>query len=317
MPTTQAKTRRSKPSSNSKKPSSKDKLLDAVDSLYMPEGETSEPSNNLLDHCILIYGESGIGKTSVVKQIPGLYMIQCDPNRKGLSLRQSDIPNKSLTQLKRTIPEFSPWQLAEGLIEKLCDDDTVSLIAIDNFGLLYEHAMRHRCWKLGINDPSEKEDFGKTWREIEDMMTAALNQVLYSGKGLILITHDTSKEVVKGGSGGKFERVEPDVMKAAFRWLKACTDFGLYMTYSDDRSERIIKIRGGRDTWLKCSVDESDPHFMDPDGNPVEQISAGSSASEAWENLNKSWNNQLRDADWRPVGAAKKKTKKRRRSSSK
>jgi phage nucleotide-binding protein len=285
------------------KSKSTDKTSPAVK--YIPDGEVIEPSSNFLDYCILIYGESGIGKTSTCSKIPDSYIIQCDPNRKGLSARQTNIDNVSLSDLKSDRPDYTPWEQLVMLVDLICDDDTVKCVVVDNFGLLYEHAMRHRCYKLMVNDPGELNDYGQTWRSIDDMMTSLLNKLLYANKGIVLITHDTTKEVEM--VSGNFERIEPAVMAAPFRWLKACTDFAFYMAYGDN-GDRVFNLRGDKEIWLKCCTDEDQPRFHDPQGKPLRQISCGTSPKEAWQNLCKAWDNEIQDVDF------KQKTKKSRSS---
>jgi phage nucleotide-binding protein len=281
-----------------------------IDDLYLPEGETIEPSDSLLDYCILIYGESAIGKTSTVSKIPGVYMIQIDPKRKNLSIRQSNIPNMSLEELNKERPKFTPWQILSAMIDKLCADPTVKTIALDNFGLLYQHALRHKCYKRTIKDPSEENDYGQTWREIEDDMTTVLNKILAAGKGFVAIAHDTSREIET--VEGTFERIQPEMMKAAFKWIKACTDFAFYMSFADDGS-RVLHLRSDKEIWTKCCTDEDLPRFMDPQGKPLMQISCGSSPSQAWMNLNLAWENKLQDVSYKPKGS-KRSTKGKSRS---
>lgn len=261
---------------------------------YMEDGQFQEPSENFLDYCVLLYGESAIGKTSVVSQIPGCYILQCDPNRKSLRVRQSAIKDMSLSEMKRERPDHSPWQISCATIERALQDDSVKCIAIDNIGLLYEHCFRHVCWKLGIKDPNEQNDFGQTWRDIADQFSDMLNKVLYNDKGLVLVSHNATKEV-KEADDSTYDRIEPAVQKGAFKWIKECTNYAFYLQYYND--QRVITVRNTKEIWTKCSVDLSTPHFFDPDGNPVRRIPMGNSPQEAWGNIISSFNNELFDVD--------------------
>ena len=277
---------------------------------YLEEGETVEPSDSFLDYCILIYGESGIGKTSVASKIPGAYVIQCDPNRKGLRIRQTCIDNLTIETLKKLRPSQTPWDKICFLIDRACEDASVQCVVIDNFGLFYEHALRHRCYKQMISDPSEENDYGQTWRAIETEMTEQLNKLLYAEKGIVLIAHDVSKEADLP-DGSKFERIEPSMMKAAFKWIKACTNFAFYMAHGEDG--RIMKLRGGRDVWLKCCTDEDNTRFFDPEGNPLHEINMGTSPKQAWVNLMLAWDNKIQDVNHKDT--TKKLTKRRKKTS--
>ena len=305
------KTRRKKKSATKKSSRSKTKTKSLEDLVaYAGEGELVGGSQSILEHIILVYGESAIGKTSTCHNIPNSYIIQCDVKRKGLVGRQSFIPNTSLEQLREENPKYTPWSIAKATIKKAAEDPTVDVVVIDNFDYLYDHCLNNKCYRLRIADPGSMNDYGATWREIEDELTAALNIILENDKGCVIITH--AKEVeIELPDGSKYERIQPQVKSAPFRWLKACTDYAFYLCYGDE-GDRVWQIRAGKEIWLKCCVDEDNaPHFMDPDGTPLKQISAGSSPKEAWNNLVAAWNNEMRDIDYRPP---RNKTKKKRRS---
>jgi hypothetical protein len=157
-----------------------------------------------------------------------------------------------------------------------------------------------------IDHPSDENDYGKTWNIISDMFTKPLDAIIQSNKGLIGISHDTEKEVET--LDGKYSRIEPSMMKAAFKWVKERTDFAFYFTYGDDGG-RVCMIRGDREIWLKCCTDVRSPHFMDPNGKPVKQISLGNSPSEGWKNILKSWNNELHDVNYKEKGKARSRRK--------
>ena len=310
-------TARKKGSRKSKGTRSKQTIDEVI--AYASPDDLVGGSDAITDHIILVYGESAIGKTSTCHNIPNSYIIQCDVKRKGLIGRQSFIPNVSLEELKRDNPKFTPWNIAAETIKQAAEDKTVDVVIVDNFGKLYEHAYNNKCYRNRIKDPSEENDFGATWREIEDELTSAMNAILENDKGCVIISH--AKEVeIELPDGEKYDRIQPEMMKAPFKWLKACTDYAFYLSYGD-AGDRVWNLRGDKEIWLKCCVDvDNAPHFMDPDGNPVNQISAGTSAKEAWKNLVESWNNKIRDIDYKPPRLKKKVVKKgrskRRRNSS-
>ena len=290
--------------------------------------KTSKPADNGLalsdyttppevftDYVTCIYGESGIGKTSLVAQFPGAYFFQFDPERKGISVRQSLIKDKSVKDLNKERPTLTPWEEFDQLVEIACNDDEIEMIVIDNFGLCYMSCLRSKCFRLAIPDPNAVNDFGQTWRDIRDELTSTLHKVMYANKGLILISHDTEKEV-ELPSGTKFDRVEPAMMKAAFGWIKACTDFGFYFTYGDE-GERTLLLRGDKEIWTKCSVDPNHPRFHDPNGEPLKSIDLGTNPAEAYKLLMQAWENEVHDIDYVDPKAKEKSRKRRSRGSRK
>jgi hypothetical protein len=258
---------------------------------YCEEGTAIEIPADFMDYVLLLYGESGIGKTSVASKIPGSYIVQCDPNRRGIKARQTNIPEMSLLDLKRIKPPYTPWEIAEATINKICGDDSVRCGVVDNFGVLYEHAFRHICYKRMIDHPSDMNDFGKTWGEIEDLLTTAMSKFVEAGKGICIITHDRVREVEQA-NGVKFERVEPDVSKAAFKWVKACTNYAFYIAF-DDKGDRVVQVRSGNEIWTKCCTDQSEPHFYSPSGKPVRSLDAGTDPGQTWQNIIDSFNNKV------------------------
>lgn len=285
------------------------KKSEIINDAYLAPGELNEPSDNLLDYVILLYGESGIGKTSTASKIPGSYVIQCDPNRRGLKIRQTCIDDMTISELKENRDKPTPWEVIKSVYKKACADKSVKVIVIDNFGMFYEHCLRHRCFKLGIDDPQEQNDYGQTWRDIKDEMVSLLNKVNSVGKGLFLIAHDAKKEILLKDDT-TVERIQPALMSAPFDFVKAVTNFAFYMAHLS--SGRVVYLRTGSEIWSKCCTDGDQPRFFDPEGNPVNRIPAGNSPSECWQNILRSWDNELFDVDH--VDESKKRKKKKIRA---
>jgi hypothetical protein len=99
---------------------------------YMAAGETTHPSDDLLDYCVLLYGESAIGKTSLLTQIPDCYIIQFDPKRSGLKARQTNIPDLTIGDMNKNRVKYSAWDMTCSVIDKALNDDSVRCIGIDN-----------------------------------------------------------------------------------------------------------------------------------------------------------------------------------------
>ena len=288
-----------------------DELID-----YCEEGSTVEVSPNFQDYVTLIYGESGAGKTSTASQAPGSYVIQCDPKRRGLSIRQTNIPDMSLDEMKEKSNEFTPYEVIEATLERILDDDSVQTVIFDNIKNVYQYAHDHLLAKNFYESLNDFEDFGTSWNRVDGMYGSFFKRIVEQDKGIILIAHQTEKEFDLP-DGSAIERIVPDCSKRMFSSVKAITDFAFHIGF-DNSGGRVITIRhDGPDPWFKCCTDKEpeNQRFFDPDGNPVNRISAGDSPNEAWENILKSWNNELYDVDHRPNRTKKKKkgVKKRRR----
>lgn len=251
--------------------------------------ERNEPPENFLSYCSFIYGESSIGKTSLAAEIDGAVVLQFDPKRKNLRIRQVEMEYKTIGQLNKEKPDLTPWQIFVEYLAAGYEDDTVQAIIIDNVSKCYESCMNHVCYENGHTHPNDAKDYGQTWKAIADEFESTLNTFRSSDKGLILISHGHFREVTPP-HGDPFDRWEPDIPKKAFEFVKANCDF--VFNYHMHEGKRCIMVRSDEDVFTKCSVDE---HFMSPSGNQLRVIDAGSSPAQAWSNLQEAYKNKVKD----------------------
>lgn len=268
--------------------------------------ELNEPPENFLEHCILIFGESAIGKTSLVAQIDGCVVLQFDPKRKNLRIRQVEMEYKTVDELNKERPDYTPHQKLIEYLSVAYDDPTVKAVAIDNLSKCYYNTMNHVCFERGCSHPQDAGDFGNTWKAVEDEFTSLLNAFRTSEKGLILITHGHMKDVTPP-HGDPYDRWEPDLPKQAFGYVKENCDF--VFNYHMHEGKRTIMVRSDEDVFTKCTVDE---HFMSPTGNPVKLIDAGPTPATAWKAIQDSYHNKVKDVNEREEN--KRKTRRRKRS---
>ncbi len=281
-----------------------DQLVD-----YREEGNPIEISDNFLDYMFLLYGESGSGKTSTLSKAPGSYTIQCDPKRRGLRVRQTNIPDLSLETIKKNRNDHTPWEVIEATFERILKDDTVRTVIIDNMRVFYDHASNHYCKKYMVSSLKEMDDYGVSWNNVDAMYLDWFSEIVNSGRGLGLITHQKEREITLPDDT-TIVQIQPDVTGRAMTAVRSLTDFAFYLGF-DSEGKRVLTIRHeGNDIWYKCCTDEDEPRFFDPEGNPVHKISAGNSPGECWNNIMESWENKLYDVDYSPP-----KTRKRRRKS--
>lgn len=259
---------------------------------YIPEGEVMETSDSFLDYVFLLYGESGGGKTSTLAQAPGAYTIQCDPNRKGLKIRQTNIPNTSLEEMDKNRRAPTPWEILSATVDAILEDDSVSTVIFDNFKNVYKYASEHYCSKNRIKALFEMKDFGASWDIVDSMYTSIFERIISSGRGLGLITHQKEK-TVELPSGKEFDQIMPDLSGRALSAVRQFTNFAFYIC-RNEKGERELLIRHkSNDIWTKCCTDANDHRFFTPEGKPVEKISLGNSPNEGWDNWMKSWNNLM------------------------
>jgi hypothetical protein len=311
---TKVRSRRTKASTNgATKSKSKDKQLEELVG-YCEEGEPIEISDQFLDYVFLLYGESGSGKTSTLSKCPGSYIVQCDPKRKGLKVRQTNVPDLTLKETKqaRGSKQPTPWDVIEATFARILEDDSVNTVIIDNIRAFYQHALNHYCAVNMVDTVQQMDDYGVSWDAIDEMYLNWWSKIVNSGRGLGLIAHQREREI-KLPDDTVVLQIQPDVSGRAFQAIRSITDFAFYLGKTDHG--RVLTIRHeSNDIWYKCCTDEDEPRFYDPQGKPVHRISAGDSPSECWGGILLSWDNKLQDVDYQPPKPRREGKKRRSRS---
>lgn len=272
----------------------------AIKKALIPD-EPNVPPSELTEYVLTIFGEKGIGKTSLAAQFEGALILQLEPRRRNLRVWQKAIRPRSLRELKQEERKvlssggqlITPWQEIVTVIEQAIEDDRVKCLVIDTVDRAYDACLTHWCYSLGISDPSEQNDYGATWRMIRDDFEEALNRILYAEeqgirKGLILISHAHYREIESRGGLESYELLVPTCAPAAFKTIKAISDFAFYYGYYQNK--RALYLRGSDHIWAACGTDE---HFISREGEPLSVILMGNSPREAYENLTKAYNNEL------------------------
>ena len=238
--------------------------------------EVNQPPSRLEDYIICLYGEKGIGKTTLVSQFKDSLVFMWEPGRRNLKIRQ--YPYQGSPPLT--------YRIQKDLMRQACEDPSVKLIGIDTIDRLYSTAVKDLCYDRGINDPGEMNDFGAFWREIRDDVEQLLLMPRQHDKGLILVSHAKEKEFTTA-SGNEYSRVVPTAMNAAFEILKAICDYAFYYGYSG--KQRMLQLRGDDHIWSACGVDES---FMDAATNKaIDQLILPNDPKLAFQVVQKAFSN--------------------------
>lgn len=261
----------------------------------LPES-LSEPPPELGNYALMIFGEKGIGKTSLAAQFPGALILQLEPRRRNVRVWQKPIRPYTLRELRAAEKAngkapVTPWQELCATIDTAIADDRVKTLVIDTVDRAYDACLAHWCYTLGINDPSDVNDYGATWRQIKDDFEEVLNRILYAEtKGLVLISHAIYREVETRGGIGGYEVLMPSCAPAALKTIKAIADFAFYYGYYG--KQRALFIQGDEHIWSACGVED---HFLSVEGKRLRVISMGNSAAEAYQRLLAAYNNKASD----------------------
>ena len=225
--------------------------------------DLNEPPEKLLSYCMLIFGEKGIGKTSLCASFPNSVVGMLEPRRRNLRIRMEDL---------------SPgWERVLEFTYAAVEADDVDTICYDTADRLYDSAMAYVCGAKGVDHPNKMNDYGATWKEVKDTFEGLLGIVQNSGKGLVLTSHAKWKEA-ELRNGEKLQILCPTLSDAPWTIIKAVADFAFYYGYHGNR--RALYLRGHEDLWCACGTKE---HFCDPNGKPVRTIYLGRQGADSWE----------------------------------
>lgn len=247
----------------------------------------NEPPDNLNAYCTIIYGEKGIGKTSLAAQFPKSLTIQLEPRRRNLRIRQVEV--KPVTREQFDTVDRSDWDDIKDYLDLAVTDKATETIVIDTVDRAYLACFRHCCWVEGVDHPNDiPDDYGKMWGTIKEEFEETFRRVLYSEKvGLLFISHAQTREVES--TLGNFEIQAPTCPPACWKIIKAITDFAFY--YGFYEAKRALVVRGNDFIWAACGGEDT---FLDKrTGKAAAVISAGLSAKECYTNLTKSFRNKL------------------------
>jgi len=275
--------------SNKKKAPKEDKV-----SVKLPK-KKNKPSSNLIDYSILLYGAKKIGKTSLAAQFPDAYFLSCEPGTKALEVFASPV---------------NSWKEFEAYISLLEKGKTdYNTVVVDTVDILYEYAFKHICKKQMIEDPNDENDFGKTWKRIRGLFTDGIMRLLNLNMGVILISHDTEKEV-ELRDGTVVDRVQPTMSRQAMEVVEAIVDIICNYAYCDDK--RTLRIDGTQSTVAGCRLENN---FIIKGGSPrksknrIVTIDMGDTSAESFNNFKKAFNNEQKE-QYAPGTKLKKKKKK-------
>jgi len=254
--------------SNVKKSSMKN--TESSDDFTLPT-EMSKPSTRLGDYSVLLYGLEKIGKTTLAAQFPDALFLMTEPGGRGLSIYQTPITN---------------WPTFKKSLRLLAKDKRFKTVTVDTVDILFKMCERSVCRKMGIDHPSD-EDWGKGWNAIRDEFTEQMALLLSLGKGVILISHATEREI-KRRDGSKYHVIGPTMAGQARSVIQPMVDIWCY--YAFDKERRTLTLRG--DEHVTSGV--RPPKNFLWNGKPVVDVDMGESPEEAYKNFILAFKNEYK-----------------------
>ena len=264
----------------------KSRVKKSIPKLTLPEAP-SEISNNLSDYIWLLYGERKIGKTTLLAQFEDVFFLMFDPKNRGLAIYQRHV---------------SKWEEFLKYIKLLEENpDYCKMVIIDTGFMAYEMCYAYVCKKHGVEDPRDK-GWAVVWKDISREFMEAHERILNLGLGLGITAHADIKEITRK-DGTSYNKLTTQLGSAAFKYYNGLVDIIAYYHYNE-KGNRELLLRG--DSLVEAGT-RIEQHFQYTDGSPVVNIPMGKNPKEAFNNVQKAFNNQL----MRPKEAERKsKTKK-------
>lgn len=223
----------------------------------------------LSSYSICLFGEKGIGKTSLIGQFPNHLNIQFDPRRVNVSLRQLPGPDdKPLT--------WAAFRKIVELIQNRQESGRMT-VGVDIVYRAYELCLLWVCQQIdkSITHPQQMNDYGKTWKDVETEFENQLGLISQADCQLITIAHAAYKEVPLR-TGSNYELLVPQASKGVWGYLRAM-DYVFYYGYSG--RQRILQVRGDDFTWASAGVENT---YLDPKGREVRRYKMPNTAKEAY-----------------------------------
>lgn len=236
----------------------------------------SAVSDELNDYSFIIHGEKKIGKTTLVTQQEGTFLLTFDPLQKSLSILQAHCPN---------------WDTFEAYLKKLEEAAAAGTypykrITIDGADIWHRLCQEKACRTLGISHPSD-EEWGKGWDAVNVLFNKAVDRVLALPGGVWFISHSEWREIQTRKTNVKVTKLVPLLKSKAEDVLVGKVDGWFAYTYDEKR--RVLVVRGDERTGAGHRVRG---HFVTTDGRPVDEIYMGGSEEEAWANFDNAFHNR-------------------------
>jgi hypothetical protein len=239
-----------------------------------------QPPSRLEDYKIALFGTKGIGKTTLANKFEGAFTLICEAPRRNLSIY--GYPNYANGD-----PPLD-YETAARVVELFLESDYQTLV-VDTGDRLYELCQRQVREEYGVSHEGEI-DYGKGWDKPRELFEAMLNQVAFSGKGMVVVSHVVSKDRVNYLAEDKSEEVRPSLDKRGWAWVQTAAD--IVLCYDFHGADRVLIVRGNERVMARCGLED---RFIATDGKPLNAILMPNDPAVGVEMLYKAFDNELPD----------------------
>lgn len=214
---------------------------------------------------VVIYGEGGIGKTSLAALAPKPLVLDCEGGSAALDVARADVDS---------------WQT---LINAMGDTSALKpfeTIVIDTATAAEELATEHVCRvanKTSIEDFGYGKGYKHLFEEVVKLLQAA-DRLVRAGKNVVIICHDTT-QMVRNPSGEDFPQYQPAMLNTGSTGrirdrVKGWCDHLLFVQYdrsvtkegkAEGSGTRTVYTQAGATFWAKSRTMRDDVPFVEGD----------------------------------------------------
>ena len=203
-----------------------------------------EPEQDFSKYIAMLYGQSGIGKTTALAEWPSSVFLATEPGT--LGLKRWEIPADG-----SGIHSWEEFVAAIDLLVETKDDpaNKFKTVAIDTWDKAYDLCMDFTCRELGIAHVSEdrtgKSDrSGKGWTTLKGEFTFQVLRIVNAGYGLTMTSHSKVVTITRHG-GDEYDLIQPSCSGQALDVAKKITDCIFYCEYAkNSEGDRVIITQG-------------------------------------------------------------------------
>jgi|GEM_PF-4252835 len=195
-------------------------------SLKIVSGKIQEPQK------IVIYGESGVGKTTMGAEFPKALIIDAE---------------RSSTHLDTPRVFVNNWLEVIAALKEIPALAEYKTIVIDTIDWVENACVNHFKIKIMVN-----KDYGRSYVELKEQfveIVKLLDAIIASGKHVVLLAHNALKKVELPDELGQFDRHELKLTKLVAPFIAEWADAMLFMyrkTHVEISDTGKAKAKGGK-----------------------------------------------------------------------
>ncbi len=194
------------------------------------EDEASMEDSTFQDHLIWLYGRPKIGKTKLINEIDGIYLLPTEPGFRNRKIRKTRIPNWA------TFRNFVTYM--ERHHKKVRTVDMWGIDTVDNLG---KFCMQYVCGRENIAHPTD-EEWGKGWEAYRDEFTHWILRLCVMSPGVAFVSHEVDKEVISRSM--KITKSMPALPKTTYQVINNLVDLTLRMAFTGENLRPRKKQKG-------------------------------------------------------------------------